>query len=336
MDVRPPLLPSRARPFESPLTIGLFAVLPLWALVMTLTGAWAALPSAWPAAATMTVGSFLAGATAEGGGAVAFPVFTLVLGIAPSTARDFALMCQSIGMGSAALTILLSRTPWSRDMVLFPLLGSMIGTPLGARVIGPMLTPPVTKLFFVSLWVAMGVALWHTSRVRGARASIFRAHGSVRWELLAVGVAGGVVSGLVGTGLDLLTFAWVVLRYRLSETIATPSSVVLMAANSWMGSLFLAATGPGLAPQAWHLLSAAAPVVCLFAPLGAWFIRGKDPAYVRAILLGSIAAQYVGAVLILPMTPERWALSAATILGGAGAWTWLASRSGAPSPPSAG
>ena len=34
--------------------------------------------------------------TSEGGGAVAFPVMTLVLGIHPSIARDFAIMVQVI------------------------------------------------------------------------------------------------------------------------------------------------------------------------------------------------------------------------------------------------
>ena len=35
--------------------------------------------------------------TTEGGGAVAFPVMTLALGIEPSVARDFSLMSQSCG-----------------------------------------------------------------------------------------------------------------------------------------------------------------------------------------------------------------------------------------------
>ncbi|MFM8770959.1 MAG: sulfite exporter TauE/SafE family protein, partial [Candidatus Kapaibacterium sp.] len=35
----------------------------------------------WPAALTMVFGSFIAGASAEGGGAIAFPVFTLLLKI---------------------------------------------------------------------------------------------------------------------------------------------------------------------------------------------------------------------------------------------------------------
>ena len=44
--------------------------------------------------------------TSEGGGAVAFPVMTLALGIAPSVARDFSLMIQvrtvTVGAGFKA------------------------------------------------------------------------------------------------------------------------------------------------------------------------------------------------------------------------------------------
>ncbi|MFT5200306.1 MAG: putative membrane protein YfcA, partial [Planctomycetota bacterium] len=44
---------------------------------------------------TMAVGSFIAGATSEGGGAVAFPVMTLGFKIAPDVARDFSLLIQT-------------------------------------------------------------------------------------------------------------------------------------------------------------------------------------------------------------------------------------------------
>ena len=43
---------------------------------------------------TMMGGAMVAGMTSEGGGAVAFPVMTLALGIKPAVARDFSLMIQ--------------------------------------------------------------------------------------------------------------------------------------------------------------------------------------------------------------------------------------------------
>ena len=46
---------------------------------------------------TMLIGSFIGGATSEGGGAVAFPVMTLILKLSPAVARDFSLMVQCCG-----------------------------------------------------------------------------------------------------------------------------------------------------------------------------------------------------------------------------------------------
>lgn len=47
---------------------------------------------------TMILGATVAGMTSEGGGAVAFPVMTLLLHIDPVVARDFSLMIQSCGL----------------------------------------------------------------------------------------------------------------------------------------------------------------------------------------------------------------------------------------------
>ena len=54
-------------------------------------------PERYVLSITMILGATVAGMTSEGGGAVAFPVMTLALGIAPAVARDFSLMIQSCG-----------------------------------------------------------------------------------------------------------------------------------------------------------------------------------------------------------------------------------------------
>ncbi|KAI1708349.1 protein kinase domain-containing protein [Ditylenchus destructor] len=63
-------------------------------------------PTRYEMALTMILGATVAGATSEGGGAVAFPVMTLLLHIDSTVARDFSLMIQSCGMTSATFTIL--------------------------------------------------------------------------------------------------------------------------------------------------------------------------------------------------------------------------------------
>ena len=58
---------------------------------------------------TMVFGSLVAGATSVGGGAVAFPVMTLVLSVPPMVARDFSLLIQTVGMVAASFTIVYQR-----------------------------------------------------------------------------------------------------------------------------------------------------------------------------------------------------------------------------------
>lgn len=87
------------------------ALLACWPILVKLYGSWGLFAELWPMTVTMIVGSFIAGATSEGGGAVAFPVMTLLFGIAPATARDFSLMIQSFGMSSATVTIWRNRIP---------------------------------------------------------------------------------------------------------------------------------------------------------------------------------------------------------------------------------
>ena len=63
----------------------------------------------WAVSLTMVFGSFIAGATSEGGGAIAFPVFTKILQISPLDAKVFSLAIQSVGMTAATITIIVLR-----------------------------------------------------------------------------------------------------------------------------------------------------------------------------------------------------------------------------------
>ena len=72
----------------------------------------------WKVALTMVFGSMVGGGTSEGGGAIAFPIFTKLLHIAPSDARNFSLAIQSVGMGAASLSILYLRVPIRRSSFL--------------------------------------------------------------------------------------------------------------------------------------------------------------------------------------------------------------------------
>lgn len=63
-------------------------------------------PTRYALSVTMVFGAFIAGSTSEGGGAVAFPVMTLLLHISPEVSRDYSLMIQSVGMASSSFAIM--------------------------------------------------------------------------------------------------------------------------------------------------------------------------------------------------------------------------------------
>ena len=61
----------------------------IWLVFFTAEPRWHLFAENWFMPITMAVGSFIAGSTSEGGGAVAFPVMTLLFDIKPAVARDF-------------------------------------------------------------------------------------------------------------------------------------------------------------------------------------------------------------------------------------------------------
>ncbi|MBX3249987.1 MAG: sulfite exporter TauE/SafE family protein [Myxococcales bacterium] len=301
------------------------------ALVAVVWSAWAlALPAdvpfheTWPLAVAMLLGSFVAGATSEGGGAIAFPVMTLLFAIPPYVARDFGLMCQTVGMGSAALVILARRTPLATPALLVAGPSGALGLAFGLHFVAPVVSGPAVKLFFCALWAAFALAHRRAALTRPARRALGRGEGT-GW-LVVAGLVGGVVTSLVGTGVDILVFSILVLRLGLSETIATPTSVVLMAGASAVG-FALRALGGGPDPLAWSYWWTCVPVVVVGAPLGARFIEGKSRRFLSNVLYASVALQLVGALVLLPLTPGLVLFGATTFV--AGLWLFLGVARGA-------
>jgi len=72
---------------------------------MVSTESWALFLEDWYMTLTKVFGSFIAGASSEGGGAIAYPVMTLGFQISPEVARNFSLAIQSIGMTAATLWV---------------------------------------------------------------------------------------------------------------------------------------------------------------------------------------------------------------------------------------
>jgi uncharacterized membrane protein YfcA len=294
------------------------AVWLIWLGFMHSGDRWVLFVDNWFMSATMALGSFIAGATSEGGGAVAFPVMTLVFDIEPHVARDFSLMIQSVGMTAAALVITLLRIPVEWRAIHYAGSGGILGIITGLEVVSPLLSPALTKMFFVSVWLSFAAALYWINRDR-AREVLTAINGFKNHHkalLLLAGVAGGTVSGVTGSGLDIITFALLVLAFNVCEKVATPTSVILMAINSLTGFFWKETFGSGMAPEAWSYWYVCIPVVVVGAPLGARFIRDKSRLFVAGFLYISIGVQYAAALLIVPQSATTLLFSSTVVLLG--------------------
>ena len=109
----------------------------------------------------------IAGATSEGGAAVAFPVMTLVFGIAPAIARDFSFMIQSVGMTAAAFTIMYMEVLIEWKAIFYTTIGGVAGIIFGLEYC--ILDPPYAKMYFVVIWGAFAASLFFLNRNFGRK-----------------------------------------------------------------------------------------------------------------------------------------------------------------------
>lgn len=253
----------------------------------------------WAAGATMLVGSFLAGSSPEGGGAVAFPVFTKGLDVPAAVARSFGLLIQAVGMSVASIAILLHRRPVHSRAVVIGSAGGVVGLLAGLFV---WADPE-------SLWWASDVSVpWvkATFSIVLATASILFVRrlrrpdpvAPLRWGpradvlVAAVAFAGGVLSSMTGTGANIVVFLLLVVVIDVDPKRALPTVVIVMAVVSVVGAgllgladgqLDVAVSGErvtsvgGVATDLdagradlLGLWLAAVPVVAWGAPLGSW------------------------------------------------------------------
>ena len=299
------------------LMIGLtLTILILWSLGMTLFNNWEKFINFWPITLMMAFGSFIAGATTEGGGAVAFPVLTLFFEIPPVMARDFAWMIQTIGMGTAAFSILIYKTPFYKKVIVPISLGGLLGLYPGMKFLAPLVPPNYCKIFFTSLWLSFGVWILiiekrkRKLKVRDKQNDNFSLPLTKKntFILFSIGLIGSQISSLTGTGLDLFSFSFLVLYFNLDPKKVTFTSIILMAVNSLFGFLMKIGLG-GPAPETWSMWWVSVPIVIFGAPLGAAFIKNKSKNFVLSLLVVIILIQFIMSYLIVNMTFELYLFS---------------------------
>lgn len=259
---------------------------PAWLVIVATNHAWGLTLQNWPMAVAMGLGSYVAGSTPMGGGAIGFPVLVLLFDQPAAMGRNFAFAIQSIGMTAASCYILAGSVPLAWRPLRWSMLGTLLGTPIGVTLLAPALNDLTLKLVFATLWAGLGVMIalnlqrWSKPEKAPikttARSRDESTHRTLeRTVMLGVGLIGGAtVASFTGTGVNLLLFATLVLLYRVDLRIAVPTSVVLMAFTSVIGLGACWSAGElTKQPGVFGAWLAAAPVAALGAPLGAYAVR---------------------------------------------------------------
>ena len=279
------------RPFF--IFLGLFYA--VWLGLVIVGNEWATLVDNWGIAVAMAAGSYFAGSTPLGGGTIGFPILVLLFDESAGIGRNFSFAIQSIGMVSASIFILALRTPLEWTMLRWACLGSLIGTPLGAAVIAPVIPDLYVKLIFAVIWASFGIL--HFVKINEITAAAGITSTTPRFDRttgLLIGIAGGAtVASITGVGVDMLLYAALVLLARADLKIAIPTSVILMAWTSVVGlgaNLLLGVIAPdryGVEPVVYDFWLAAAPVVAVGAPFGALIVRriGRKPTLIVVSIL---------------------------------------------------
>ncbi|MBI5163739.1 MAG: sulfite exporter TauE/SafE family protein [Magnetospirillum sp.] len=284
----------------------------VWLALLGREQAAAILAAHWPVSLTMAFGALVAGGTGEGGGAIAFPIFTKLLHVPAEQARVFSLAIQSVGMSAASLALIQRRAAVEWRMILWASLGGAAGMVLAATLLAPLVPAPLVRVGFTALQVALGIMLWRLRHRHPDGAG--RPHdgrGAVV-VLLVAGLFGGVLSGLMGTGISVVVFSLMVVYFRRSETVAVPTAVILVAPNSLVGFATYAHLGAfDDTVRAFWL--AAVPVVALAAPVGAVICTRLGRRALVSILLVLIAAELLSTLWVVPLDTVT-AAGAATLL----------------------
>lgn len=323
----------------------------VWLIAVTAFGLWDRIADHGVAAGTMVVGSFVAGATPQGGGAVAFPVFTKALNISSETARSFSLSIQTVGMTAASVSILIRRSPivW-RAVGVGALCGvssfilTLVALADWSQPFAPMAVPgPFVKVTFSLIVLAMTSATIVAFRtpIRSVTDNLPYGGRTQTGALIFFSTLGGIASALLGSGADVMIYLFLVVILGIRSTVGVPTSVLTMTVVSIVGFVVMvgvdnqfaiefAANGDvlsvggdplsePLAPRRADLFGmwiAAAPIVAWGAPLGALVASRIHARTLTAFVIGLGALEVVTTVLFLPELRESLVLAAYGVLGG--------------------
>jgi uncharacterized membrane protein YfcA len=174
-------------------------------------------------------------------------------------------------MAASGFTVVYMRIKIEWHAIILCSAGAFFSVILGLQFCDDFLTGQEKKMMFVSVWFSFGVALLILNR-QHKRITYDRIQQFCKWKgllLLFTGFIGGFLTALTGSGVDICSFCMLTLMFRISEKVATPTSVVLMWINTWIGFYWRQLIMNDISSLAWEYFSVSVPVVVTMSPLGA-------------------------------------------------------------------
>jgi uncharacterized membrane protein YfcA len=269
----------------------------------------------WQVSVTMVFGSLVGGGTSEGGGAVGFPVLTKALAVPADQARLFSFAIQSVGMGSATISIVRNRVPLEWRAIRFGAPAAMVGVFVSCLYLAPRLQGGTVRLLFTAILVGLVLALWISRRFAPHRRDWIELFGpGERVALVGAGLLGGLLSGLAAVGENTIMFALLVLGFRVCERVVTPTTVVLLTIVTWTGFATHALVMDDFRGPVVDMWLAAVPVVAIGAPAGALLCTRMSRDVIVRILYVLISVEFISTVLLVPMPGGLGAVFGVAIL----------------------
>jgi uncharacterized membrane protein YfcA len=229
-------------------------------------------------------------------------------------------------MPSASLLIIAMRLTVDWNYIIFVTIGGIFGLFLGTYYVVPYVSPVQAKLFFVSLYLSFGIALWLQNR-RPQREVFDRIESfknSDKGRLIIFGLVGGIISSIFGTGINIFTFCLMTIYYRVSEKVATPSSVIIMTIETILGLFIHTQLINDFQPEAFEIWLACVPFVAVFAPLGAFVISKMPRKGIATLLYCILIIQFFGAMLVIKPSLIQFSLCMLVLASGIGLFGYLA------------
>jgi uncharacterized membrane protein YfcA len=214
------------------------------------------------------IAGLLSGLFGVGGGTVIVPLLVLFLHfnqrLGAGTSLAAIVPTATVGVVSYAIN---GSVAWIPALILAA--GSVVGAQIGTRML-PKISQTVLRWFFVGFLVVVIVSLFLVIPSRDAEFELQLLNGIA---LVLVGVATGILAGLIGVGGGVIVVPILMLAFGTSDLVAKGTSLLMMIPTAISGTI------GNLRNRHVDLVAAALVGVsaCTTTALGAWLATLIDP-----------------------------------------------------------